>query len=59
MQRRCRAEICAALRRKYVVERPAEYRAAFRESYGTTMGEKMWRSMQASVTSPPPHATKK
>jgi hypothetical protein len=47
MKGRCCAVVCAALRRKYVLERPAEYRTAFREAYGMTKGDKMWRAFRA------------
>ena len=54
--RRCQL-ICSALRRKYVLERPREYRAAFMASYGPADGERRWKSFVSFVnepTEPPP-----
>ena len=48
MQRRC---ICAALRHKYVLERPKEYLAAFVREYGLEDGARRWHSFQEFTVS--------
>ena len=50
--RRCEL-ICTALRRKYVLERPREYRAAFVASYGPADGERRWKSFVSFAIAPP------
>jgi len=44
---KCRVMICAALQRKYILERPKEYLAAFVREHGTAGGERMWLAFQA------------
>lgn len=58
---KCCAAICAALRNKYVLERPEEYRRAFHATYGIPRGGMMWRAMQEVAAQPlkcPRQATK-
>ena len=48
MRRACPA-VCAALRRKYIKERPGEYLAAFTREHGVAEGLRRWRAFKAAM----------